>query len=47
MKTKNTLIFSMGEEADGTVGSFGFTSIGKVVKGKFESHFVVKRNVIL
>ena len=46
----NTLIYSMGEEADDIVMSFGLTAEEakqyNVVKGKFEAHFVVKRNVI-
>jgi len=46
----NTLIYSMGEEADDIVVSFGLTTEEaeqyNVVKGKFEAHFVVKRNVI-
>ena len=46
----NTLIYSMGEEADDIVVSFGLTAEEakqySVVKGKFEAHFVVKRNVI-
>ena len=40
----------MGEEADDIVVSFGLTieesKQYNVVKGKFEAHFVVKRNVI-
>ena len=40
----------MGEEADDIVMSFGMTTEEaeqyNVVKGKFEAHFVVKRNVI-
>ena len=46
----NTLIYSMGEEADDIVVSFGLTTEEakqcNVVRGKFEAHFVVKRNVI-
>ena len=46
----NTLIYSMGEEADDIVVSFGLTTEEakqySVVKGKFEAHFVVKRNII-
>ena len=42
--------YSMGEEADDIVMSFGLTAKEakqyNVVKGKFEAHFVVKRNVI-
>ena len=44
----NTLIYSMGEEADDIVVSLGLTTEEakqySVVKGKFEAHFVVKRN---
>ena len=46
----NTLIYSMGEEADDIVISFGLDAEEmeqyELVKNKFESHFVVKRNVI-
>lgn len=46
----NTLIYSMSNEADDIVMSFGLiTEEAKqynMVKGKFEAHFVVKRNVI-
>ncbi|KAL9967390.1 hypothetical protein ACROYT_G025604 [Oculina patagonica] len=46
----NTLIYSMGEEADDIMVAFGLsTEEAKqyhVVKGEFEAHFVVKRNVI-
>ena len=46
----NTLIYLMGEKADDIVVSFGLTTEEakqhSVVKGKFEAHFVVKRNVI-
>ena len=46
----NTLIYSMGEEAEDIVMSFGLTAEEakqyNVVKGRFEAHFVVKRNVI-
>ena len=46
----NTLIHSMGKEADDIVVSFGLTTEKakqySVVKGKFEADFVVKRNVI-
>ena len=39
----------MGEEADDIVMSFGLTAEEakqyNVVKGKFEAHFVVKRNL--
>ena len=46
----NTLIYSMGEEADDIVMSFRLTTEEvkqhNVVKGKFEAHFAVKRNLI-
>ena len=46
----NTLIYSMVQEADDIVMLFGLTAEEakqyNVVKGKFEVHFVVKRNVI-
>lgn len=46
----NTLIYSMGEEGNDIVASLGLTTAeGKqynTVKVKFESHFLVKRNVI-
>ena len=46
----NTLIYSMGEEADDIVIAFGLDAEEveqyELVKNKFESHFVVKRNVI-
>ena len=46
----NTLIYSMGEEADDIVMSRGLAAEEakqyNVVRGKFEAHFVVKRNVI-
>ena len=46
----STLIYSMGKEADDIVMSFGLTTEEakqyNVVKGKFEAHFVVKRNII-
>ena len=46
----NTLIYSMGEQADDIVVSFGLTTEEakqySMVKGKFEAHYVVKRNVI-
>lgn len=46
----NTLIYSMGDEADDILKSFGLTDVQKkeyeTVKDKFESHFIKKRNVI-
>lgn len=46
----NTLIYSMGEEANDIVILFGLTTAEakqyNTVKDKFESHFVVKRKVI-
>ena len=46
----NTLIYLMGDEADSILGSFRLSEeAGKtfeVVKEKFESFFVKKRNVI-
>ena len=46
----NTLVYSMGDEADDILRSFGFsTDDGKkydVVKAKFDGHFVKRRNVI-
>ena len=46
----NTLIYWMGDEADDILGSFRlFEEHGKtfeIVKAKFESFFVKKRNMI-
>ena len=46
----NTLIYSMGDQADDILRSFGLSAEDSkkytVVKEKFESHFVKKRNVI-
>ena len=46
----DTLIYSMGEDANDIVVSFGLTTEGakqhNVVNKKFEAHFVVKRNVM-
>ena len=45
----NTLIYSMGDEADDILRSFGLTENSKkydVVLAKFESHFIKRRNVI-
>ena len=47
----NTLVYSMGEETDDIMVSFGLTADDakqyKLVKNRFESHFIVKRNIIL
>ena len=46
----NTLVYSMGEEADDIMISFGLTADDakqyELVKNRFESHFIVKRNII-
>ena len=46
----NTLIYSMGDQADDILGSFGLSeeesSRYETVKAKFESYFVKKKNVI-
>ena len=46
----NTLVYSMGEEADDIMVSFGLTAGDakqyELVKNRFESHFIVKRNII-
>ena len=46
----NTLIYSMGDEADDILRSFDLSDVDKrvyrTVKEKFDSHFVKKRNVI-
>ena len=46
----NTLVYSMGEEADDIKVSFGLTAHDATqyeqVKNRFESHFIVKRNII-
>ena len=46
----NTLIYSMGAQADDTSRSFGFSEDDSkkytVVKGKFDGHFIKRRNVI-
>ena len=46
----NTLIYSMGDEADDILQSFGMSEADKkkysAVKQKFEGHFIIKRNVI-
>ena len=46
----NTLVYSMGEEADDIMVSFGLTADDakqyELVKNRFESHFIIKRNII-
>ena len=46
----DTLIYWMGEDADDIMESFGLTTEEakryNVVRGKFEAHFVVERNVM-
>ena len=46
----NTLIYSMGDEADDILKSFSLEEEDSkkyhIVKGKFESHFVKRRNTI-
>ena len=46
----NTLIYSMGDEADDILQSFGMSEDDRkkynAVKKKFEGHFIIKRNVI-
>ena len=46
----NTLVYSMGEEADDILVSFGLSADNakqyELVKNRFESHFIVKRNII-
>ena len=46
----NTLVYSMGEEADDIMVSFGLTADDatqyELVKNRFESHFIVRRNII-
>ena len=46
----NALIYSMGDEADGILRSFGLTEADSkkydTVLAKFEAHFVKRRNVI-
>ena len=45
----NNLVYSMGEEADDIMISFGLTADDakqyKLVKNRFENHFIVKRNI--
>ena len=49
-KQVNTLIYTMGEQADDIFISFKFTTEQEKnyeeVKEKFENYFVVKRNII-
>lgn len=46
----NTLIYCMGSKADEIMATFGLTNEQarkiKTVKGKFQNHFIVRRNVI-
>ena len=46
----NTLIYSMGDEADDILRSFGLSEEDSkkydTVVAKFESHFVKRRNII-
>ena len=46
----NTLVYSMGEEADDIMISFGLTADDakqyELVKNRFGNHFIVKRNII-
>ena len=46
----NTLVYSMGEEADDIKVSFGLTADDatqyELVNNSFKSHFIVKRNII-
>ena len=46
----NTLIYLMGEAADDIMVSFGLSADDakqyKLVKNRFESHFIVKKNII-
>ena len=46
----NTLVYSMGEEAEDIMISFGLTADDakqyELVKNRFENHFIVKRNII-
>ena len=46
----NNLVYSMGEEADDIMISFGLTANDakqyELVKNRFENHFIVKRNII-
>ena len=49
-KQVNALIYTMGDEADNIITSFGLSEQEmksfKTVRNKFEDHFVAKRNVI-
>ena len=46
----HSLVYSMGEEADDIMVSFGLTADDakqyELVKNRFESHFIIKRNII-
>ena len=46
----NSLVYTMGDEADDILASFGLNEADSkkydVVKGKFENYFIKKRNVI-
>ena len=46
----NALIYSMGDEADDILQSFGMSEADRkkynAVRKKFEGHFIIKRNVI-
>ena len=49
-KQVNTLLYTMGDEADDILLSFNLSAEDlkryEVVKSKFENHFIAKRNVI-
>lgn len=49
-KQVNSLIYTMGDEADDVLSSFGLSDdekkVYETVKGKFEAYFVKRRNVI-
>lgn len=49
-KQVNSLIYTMGDEADDIITSFGLSQEEmksyETVKSKFENHFIAKRNVI-
>ena len=43
----NTLIYAMGDEGDDILRSFAISAkVYETVKGKFDEHFVPRRNVI-
>ena len=46
----NTLIYAMGDQADDVLRSFTLTeedqNMYAIVKGKFDNHFIQRRNVI-